>query len=121
MKQYLFLFFIFFFCTATYAQQQSVKPAQKDSVIVYTYAYIRVEGKFLSKKLKVNVDVGDTDDQIEAGNRLSYLLTNKRSYGAILNYMAELGYELVNTLDLTSNYDGTGGTSGIIYVMKRVR
>jgi len=39
---------------------------------------------------------------------------------AILNYMSKIGYELVNTFDLTDNYNGSGGSSGIIYLMKRV-
>lgn len=85
----------------------------------YSYAYIRVEGKFLSKKLKVKVDLGDSDEQIADGEKLSEILTNKKSYAAILNYMSKIGFELVNTFDLTDNYNGSGGTSGIIYVMKK--
>jgi len=85
----------------------------------YSYAYIRVEGKFLSKKLKVKVDLGDSDEQIAEGEKLSEILTNKKSYAAILNHMSKIGYELVNSFDLTDNYNGSGGTSGIIYVMKK--
>ncbi|WP_367331400.1 hypothetical protein [Sphingobacterium multivorum] len=85
----------------------------------YLYAYIRVEGKFLSKKLKVKVDLGDSDEQIAEGEKLSEVLTNKKSYASILNYMSKIGYELVNTFDLTDNYNGSGGTSGIIYIMKK--
>ncbi|WP_426791780.1 hypothetical protein [Sphingobacterium sp. WOUb80] len=85
----------------------------------YFYAYIRVEGKFLSKKLKVKVDLGDSDEQIAEGEKLSEVLTNKKSYASILNYMSKIGYELVNTFDLTDNYNGSGGTSGIIYIMKK--
>jgi len=33
--------------------------------------------------------------------------------------MSIVGYELVNTFDLTDNYNGSGGTSGIIYIMKK--
>lgn len=85
----------------------------------FSYAYIRVEGKFLSKKLKVKVDLGDSDEQIAEGEKLSEILTNKKSYASILNYMSKIGYELVNTFDLTDNYNGSGGTSGIIYIMKK--
>ncbi|PUV24583.1 hypothetical protein [Sphingobacterium athyrii] len=87
----------------------------------YSYAYIRVEGKFLSKKLKVKVDLGDSDEQIADGEKLSEILTNKKSYAAVLNYMSKIGFELVNTFDLTDNYNGSGGTSGIIYVMKKAK
>lgn len=94
-------------------------PNQKQNT--FSYAYIRVEGKFLSKKLKVNVDLGDSDSQIEDGETLSEILTNKKSYAAVLNYMSEIGYELVNTLDLTSSFNGSGGSSGIVYVMKKAK
>ena len=94
-------------------------PNQKQNT--FSYAYVRVEGKFLSKKLKVKVDLGDSDSQIKNGETLSEILTNKKSYAAVLNYMSEIGYELVNTLDLTSSYNGSGGTSGIVYVMKKAK
>ncbi|QRY60507.1 hypothetical protein [Sphingobacterium siyangense] len=63
----------------------------------YLYAYIRVEGKFISKKLKVKVDLGDSDEQITEGEKLSEVLTNKKSYASILNYMSKIGYELLQT------------------------
>jgi hypothetical protein len=72
-----------------------------------------------SKKLKVRVDFGDTPEQINKGNEYSEYLTNKKSYAAILNYMIENQFELVNTLELTEAYQGTGGTSGIVFIMKK--
>lgn len=105
-------------CLSNSTAQYTEKPlSEKNNPL--SYAYIRVEGKFLSKKLKVNVDLGDSEAEIKEGDRLSDILTNKKSYAAILNYMSELGYELVNTLDLTSNANGSGGTYGIVYVMKK--
>ncbi len=85
----------------------------------YEYAYISVSGKMFSKKLKVNVDFGDTPEQIKAGEEYSEKLTNKKSYAAVLNYMVENQFELVETLDYTSNYEGTGGTSGIVFIMRK--
>lgn len=85
----------------------------------YSYAYISVAGKFLSKKLNVEVDIGDTPEQIKAGEEYSEILSNKKSYAAILNYMAESQYELVETLESTYSKDGTGGTDGIVFIMRR--
>lgn len=85
----------------------------------YAYAYIVIQGKFLSRKLKVDVDFGDTPEQIKDGKQYSEVLTNKKSYAAILNYMVESQYELVQTLDYTDTYSGSGGTSGIVFIMRR--
>lgn len=106
-------------CSLQITTAGNLKNANIINIEQISYAYIRIEGKFLSKKLKVKVDLGDTEKQIEEGERLSDVLSNKKSYASVLNYMADLGYELVNTLDLTSNYNGSGGTSGIVYVMKK--
>lgn len=85
----------------------------------YTYAYIVIKGKFLSKKLKVNVDLGETEEQLKAGKEYSDFLTNKTSYAAILNHMVDNNFELVETLDYTTVTSGDGGTSGIVFVMKK--
>lgn len=85
----------------------------------YSYAYISVNGKLFSKKLKVEVDFGDTPEQIVAGKKYSEILTNKTSYAAVLNYMVENQFELVETLDFIDTYQGTGGTSGIVFIMRQ--
>ncbi|MBK7427288.1 MAG: hypothetical protein IPI60_09790 [Saprospiraceae bacterium] len=88
-----------------------------------SYAYISIQGKIFSKKLKVVVDFGDTPEQIKAGQQYSEILTDKKSYAAVLNYMVENDFELVETLTLeshsTAGGNGSGGTSGIIFIMKR--
>ncbi|GAA4178030.1 hypothetical protein GCM10022218_27920 [Sphingobacterium ginsenosidimutans] len=106
-------------CLSSSFAQSTTNSANNEIHNTFSYAYIRVEGKFLSKKLKVKVDLGDSDEQIAEGEKLSEILTNKKSYASILNYMSKIGYELVNTFDLTDNYNGSGGTSGIIYIMKK--
>lgn len=85
----------------------------------HSYAYVSVEGKSFSKKLKVKVDFGDTPEQIKSGEEYSQILTNKKSYAAILNYMVENKFELVETLDYTENFQGSGGTSGIVFIMRK--
>lgn len=87
----------------------------------YSYAYISIEGKAFSKKLKVEVDLGDTPEQIQAGKEYSEILTNKKSYAAVLNYMVENQFELVETLDYSLLYAGSGGTYGIIFIMRKKR
>ena len=101
---------------------QNVQPSKievKAQPGLYSYAYILVEGKLFSKKLKVSVDFGDTPEQLKVGKEYTETLTNRKSYAAILNYMVENQFELVETLDYTSNYSGSGGTSGIVFIMRR--
>ena len=118
-KLSLIIFFTICCLSSSFAQS-TTNSSNSEIHNTFSYAYIRVEGKFLSKKLKVKVDLGDSDEQIAEGEKLSEILTNKKSYASILNHMSKIGYELVNTFDLTDNYNGSGGTSGIIYIMKKV-
>ena len=99
------------------------KQIENDTSREFSYAYISVSGKLFSKKLNVIVDLGDSPDQIMAGQEFSEVLNNKKSYAAILNYMVENEFDLVETLTLVegSTYSGTGGsaTSGVIFIMKK--
>ncbi|WP_442587085.1 hypothetical protein ACSBL2_13650 [Pedobacter sp. AW31-3R] len=119
MKTILTFIFIALISFAGFSQSipQNHLPIQKQDKI---YAYILVQGKLLSKKLKVKVDFGDTEEQLKAGEEYSQILTNKKSYAAILNYMVENGFELIQTLDYTDVYSGSGGTSGVVFIMKKM-
>jgi len=86
---------------------------------MFTDAYIQIEGKLHSKKLKVEVNLGDTPEQMKAGKEYSEKLTGKKSYAAILNFMVQNEFELVQTLGYTEAYSGTGGTTGIFFIMKK--
>jgi len=92
----------------------------KNIASTYSYSYITVMGKAFSKKLIVEVDLGDAPEQIELGKNYSEILNNKKSYAAILNYMAEKKYELVESRDITGSYQGTGGSYGIILIMRKI-
>lgn len=85
----------------------------------YSYAYISINGKVFSKKLKVEVDFGDTPEQIAEGEKYSELLTNKKSYAAVLNYMVDNQFELVETLDYIFTSQGSGGTYGVVFIMRK--
>jgi hypothetical protein len=39
---------------------------------------------------------------------------------AILNFMADQKYELVESRDIVGSYQGTGGSFGIILIMRKV-
>ena len=112
-----------FIVTAFHAASgQNIKDtAYKNKSQTYTYAYITIEGKGFGKKLKVDVDLGDTPEQIKEGKEYSDILTNKKSYAAVLNYMADNEYELVESRDYSFSFKGTGGTYGIIFIMRRKR
>lgn len=108
---------ILFLIIANISFSQEVKG--ESYTATYHYAYISIEGKVFSKKLRVEVDFGDSEEQMKMGSEFSQKLTNKKSYAAILNYMVENQFELVETLTLTSSYSGSGGTSGIIFIMRK--
>ena len=65
------------------------------------------------------MDIGDSEEQIELGKEYSETLNNKKSYAAILNFMAEKQFELVESREINSSYQGTGGTTGIVFIMRR--
>jgi len=87
----------------------------------YEYVYVSVNGKIFSRKLNVEVDFGDKADQIKKGEVYRDSLTGKKSYIAVLNFMLKSGYELVETLEFTSTFQGTGGTSGVGIIMRKKR
>jgi hypothetical protein len=99
----------------------SLSASAQDST--YSYAYISIEGKVFSKKLNVTVDLGVTPEQLKAGKDISELLSGKKSYAAVLNFMVEKHFELVETLGLEMNTsfqgNGSGGTYGIVFIMKK--
>ena len=95
--------------------------AYKNQSKKYFYAYVTIQGKAFSKKLKVYVDLGDTPGQVEMGKEYSEILTNKKSYAAVLNFLAENEYELVESRDNNYSFQDSGGTSGIILIMRKKR
>lgn len=98
------------------AQEQKA-PSSKTST---TYAYVAVSNKNLSKKLKVKVDLGDTGEQQKEGKRLSDELKNKSSHAAILNYMAEKDFELIETIAKQHPHStDAGAVDGIIFIMRK--
>lgn len=83
------------------------------------YVYVAVTGRLFSKKLNVTVDFGDKEDQIGKSEKYTEILTGRKSYIGVLNYMFDEGYELVETLEFTYLYQGTGGTSGLGFILKK--
>ena len=120
MRIILALIFIIAFSLKGFSQDiQKAEMTRPNQVQTYLYAYISIEGKAFSRKLKVQVDIGDTPQQIKDGKEYSDSLTNKKSYAAVLNYMAERQFELVETRDDNFTYQGIGGTSGIVFIMRK--
>lgn len=110
---------IFASCFTTALAQSYPETDTYDEFRAPTYAHIQLEPGFWSSKLGVNVDLGDSEEQLEEGKRLSSILSQTRSHAAVLNYMAELGYELINTLNITSSRNGSSGSYAIVYIMKK--
>ena len=122
MRNILMLAFIVTINLSAFSQDNQTEK-EKNQNQAFSYAYISVEGKLFSKKLNVEVDFGDTPEQIKAGQEYTEILTNRKSFAAILNHMVENEFELVETLTLIENRTnqgtGSGGTSGIIFIMKK--
>lgn len=88
-------------------------------VQIYTYAYISVKEKTFSDKLNVNVDLGDSPNQLTEGRMFSEILSEKTSYASVLNFMSSLGFELVDTMEEIYHRDGDGGTRAIIFILRK--
>lgn len=99
--------------------QNKINYDNVSSSDVFSYAYITIEGKAFGKKLKVTVDLGDSPEQIDIAKQYADSLTNKKSYAAILNYMAMDKFELVESKDLTYSFQGTGGSFGLVLIMRK--
>jgi hypothetical protein len=67
------------------------------------------------KPLAIEVDFGDTPEQIAEGEKYSELLASKKSFAAVLNYMADNQFELVETL----GYIYSGNSNGIVFIMRK--
>ena len=87
----------------------------------YSYAVVTVTDRELSKKFNVKVDVGDTPPQIKIGEELSEKLNKIKSQAAVLNFMSSEGYELFETKDISSSYNGSGGSTGVVLIMRKER
>jgi hypothetical protein len=121
MKIILTLLLLTTISLASFSQTvQKADSLQQKQHNKYSYAYILIKGKVFSRKLIVSVDFGDTPAQIKEGEAYSEKLTNRKSYAAILNYMVASDYELVETLDYTDQYNGAGGTSGVVFIMRKI-
>ena len=117
MKIILILIFIATMSLTSFSQ--NVQDTTIKNTQSISFAYISIEGRVFSKKLKVEVDFGDTPEQLTAGKEFSEKLSNKRSYAAVLNYMVDNQFELVETLDYNYIYTGSGGTAGIVFIMRK--
>jgi len=118
----IILTIVFILALSVPGVSQSIEKANMENRAqdtIHSYAYILIEGRTFSKKLKVEVDFGDTPKQIKEGKEYSEKLANKKSYAAVLNYMVEQQFELVETLDYTEYVMGSGGTTGIVFIMRR--
>lgn len=103
------------------ATNEAVTKNQIQNVETPKYVYLTIEERGLSSKLDVKVDFGDTEQLIKLGEEYSKALTGKRSYAAILNYMAERNYELVERKELVNYYkDNTRTNFGVTYIMKKI-
>ena len=67
MRRILTLVFIALSLSSFSQTVQRTKTEVRVQDKIYSYAYILVEGKLFSKKLKVSVDFGDTPEQLKAG------------------------------------------------------
>lgn len=118
-KNLILLFFIVISLTISAQDNTKSKTEEQVQYQKYTYAYISIKDKALSKKKTVEVDLGDTPEQINEGKEYSEKLTNTTSIASVINYMAKNQFEFVEMSNFVYLYDGTGGTSRVVVVMRR--
>lgn len=83
--------------------------------VTSSYTYISISGRLMTPKLKVEVDLGETREQRIKGRKFSEILSEKSTHAAILNYMDENHFELVQAME---NIIG-GSASKTIFIMRK--
>lgn len=120
MKKIIFLALLATLSSTLHAQE--VSSTARDTVIQTekeTYAYITVTGKAFSSKLKINIDLGIKPEQTKLANEYLEQVKDEKSHAAVLNYMAEQGFVLIQALDYSKGYNTNGETTGIWFIMKK--
>lgn len=118
------VFAALFLTSAQLAHAQDTRQSANSSLrsdYPSLYAIVTVVGKAFSKKLKVEVELGETPDQINIAKEYADSLTNKKSYATILNFMAAAGFELVESRDNNLSIQGTGGTYNTMFILRKKR
>lgn len=87
--------------------------------IEYNYAVVTVKDGSFSKKKNVEVDLGDTPNQLKQGEEFSESLNKSKSHAAILNFMSAHKYVLVETKTVSASYNGSGGSYGVVFIMRK--
>ena len=99
--------------------QSNHEPTVNTGAPTYQYAYVQVRNREFSKNLKVYIDLGDRPAQLSESKAFSDSLSHTQSYTAVLNFLSAHGYDLVSSQALQTSYRGTGGSSGLLFILKR--
>lgn len=93
--------------------------AQVSQLKEFTYAVVTVKDGSFTKKKNVEVDLGDSPLQIKQGEEFSESLNKSKSHAAILNFMSSHKYVLVETKTVSASYNGSGGSYGVVFIMRK--
>lgn len=105
MKRLIIYTILLFVSSQTLAKEITYKVPVIEPIHT-SYISIIIKDKAFSKKFNITIDMGESEEQIEGAKVLQKILSEMKSKISILNYMAEIGYELVNTINLTKISDG---------------
>lgn len=97
--------------------------AQSDLI----YAYVSVYGKAMRnsgetiEKMDIAVDLGNLASQQQMAEGYAFKMKDFQSYAAVLNFMANKGFRLVDTIQFEKSINGTGGTTGVHFIFEKVQ
>lgn len=107
-------------CVEVFSQQVPEKvPTHLSQFQAVSYAYVTVSKRAISEKLAISIDLGTTAEQVNQANEYMRALVNTKSHAAVLNYMAERGFELVSMASSVYDKNGYSSTGTTIWVMKK--
>ncbi len=101
---------------------QDRKPA--DSLSIgddhhISYACLYIGKKDLARQLNVDVDFGDTEEQLAFSRRYANALKGKTSLAAVLNFMASRKFELIDTNEEAEYLRGGRGNGKVMFIFRK--
>ena len=102
--------------TVLFALLPTEGMAQKEPI---DYAFVVIQGKPFTKKMRVLVDLGGSPGQRHEAERLAALFPEITSYATVLNEMTAQGYDLEQVLVREIGVAVNGGSSADMLNMRK--
>lgn len=104
----------------TMTEPMPAETAEAEKAAIFDYAYVLVDGR-LGKRLKIHVDTGDQPFPVPNKKDVIKKFRKKGSYVAVVNFMIEQGYEVVNITHAYEMAAGNAGVEGLSCILRKAR